>query len=432
MAAGRVFWTLRSSQPVRRPLTSIPPHSEAIGTPAAATDGFVLRVRDGHGKAQRLEIRAASEADALRKAIARGQQVLAIERADRAPSSRERGGQFPLILFTQELLALLDAGLNLTEAIDTLMAKEHRKESRRVIEAVQRQLHQGHKLSDAMAAQPAQFPPVYVATVRASERTGDLSQALARYVAYQLQFDALRKKLIAASIYPVILLVVGVLVSLFLLGYVVPSFSMLFESSSNELPWLSGRLIRFGQLVQAHQGMALSIVAAVAALALAVGLHPTGRATVVRTVLGMPLLRARAAEFRLARLYRALSLLLASGIPLNRALTMVDGLLPAAEAAALLQVRRGVEQGRSLSESLKSAGLSSPVADSLIRVGEQSGQLASMLERTARFSDETFGRWVDLTSRLLEPALMVLIGGVIGTVVVLMYMPIFEIAGTLK
>jgi len=149
-------------------------------------------------------------------------------------------------------------------------------------------------------------------------------------------------------------------------------------------------------------------------------------------VLRLPWLSTKANEFRLARFYRAVSLLLAAGIALPRAMGMVTGLLGPAQQDQLARCRLAVEHGHSLSAALLESGLASPVAESLIKVGERSGQMAEMLERTARFSDEEFSRWVDWASRLLEPVLMLVIGGVIGTVVVLMYMPIFDLAGSLS
>jgi general secretion pathway protein F len=149
-------------------------------------------------------------------------------------------------------------------------------------------------------------------------------------------------------------------------------------------------------------------------------------------VLRLPLLSQQADAFRLARFYRAVSLLLTAGIPLSRALEMVAGLLNSAQQQALARSRLAIEEGQPLSMALAAQGLSTPVADSLIKVGERSGQMAQMLERTASFADDEFSRWVDWASRLLEPILMTVIGVVIGAVVVLMYLPIFELAGSLQ
>lgn len=407
-----------------------PPSAAARGGDAALLP-VRLQVRGADGATRVLDIVAPNDAEATRCAAARGFTVLAI--VSPAPQARpQRRGTFPLVLFSQELLALLDAGLNLTEALATLLGKERRPAVRGVLARVVHELSEGRNFSDVLAHWPEHFPEVYVATIRASERTGDLGPALARYVAYELQFDTLRRKLVSALIYPVMLLVVGGFVTLFLLGYVVPRMSAVYESAGREVPWMSAVLLGLGKAIHAHWPtvlVALAVAAALAGLTLA---RPAGRRALLDTLLGLPWLARKTLEFRLARLYRALGLLLASGIALPRAMGMVDGLLGAAQRAHLLRARALVEQGQSLSAALLAERLASPVADSLIKVGERSGQLAAMLERTARFHDDDLARWIDWASRLLEPVLMLLLGLVIGGVVVLLYMPIFELAGSLQ
>lgn len=398
-----------------------------------------LRVRDVDGRARDVQIRAPSMAEAVRRATARGLQVLAtgggastgIGADAKAALSLAWRGRFDVSLFSQELLALLDAGLNVTEAIDALHAKERRPAARVVFERMRAALQEGRSLSEALSVQPKVFGDIYVATVHASERTGNLGEALARYVAYELQFDAVRRKLISASIYPAMLSLVGLFVTLFLLGYVVPSFSAMFDETSRDVPWLSAQLMRAGQAIHAHWGLATALIAVAFAAVVIVALHPVSRAALVEWVLRAPGIAARVAQFRHARLFRALGLLLSSGVPLTQALGMVGGLLGPEQLAALSRVRLDVNEGHPLSAALLAAGLSDPVSDSLLRVGERSGQLSAMLDRAARFGDEAFTRWMDWASRLLEPMLMVAIGGVIGTVVVLMYMPIFALAGGL-
>lgn len=392
---------------------------------------FRLQVQHAGRPVEWVELAAATESDAILQSAARGWQVLAID-ASQGSAVHPGRGVFPLLLFSQELLALLEAGLNLTEALATLQAKEPAGPTRERLSSVLQALREGRNLSDVLESHPGDFPDVYVATVRASERTGDLPHALARYIAYQLQFEGIRKKLISASIYPVMLLVVGSFVTLFLLGYVVPRFSAVYASSGRDLPWLSLALLAFGKALHAHWQLSLAAFVAVAGGAGAALSRPAGRRWLGAQVLKVPALARRADAFRLARFFRAVSLLLASGISLPRALGMVTGLLGAGQQRALAAARLAVDQGQPLSQALRDQGLSDPVADSLIRVGERSGQMAEMLERTARFHDEDFARWVDWASRLLEPMLMVLIGLVVGTVVVLMYMPIFDLAGTLQ
>lgn len=408
-----------------------------LTTDAALPSGHVrlrLKVQGADGGARWLEETAASEADAVRRAAARGLRVLAVDSTTGSAAGIAGGaaaGAFPLMLFSQELLALLDAGLNLNEALGTLRAKERQLPVRAVLSEVLQALQEGRNFSDVLAAMPQHFPEVYVATVRASERTGGLPQALARYVAYQIQFETLRKKLVSAAIYPAMLLIVGGFVTLFLLGYVVPRFAGVYESSGREMPWMSTLLLAFGQQLNDHWQVTVSaVLLAVGLLAWTLGRAP-GRLWLLSRFLELPVLAPRADEFRLARFYRAVSLLLAAGIALPRAMGMVTGLLGAHQQAGLARCRLAVEEGQSLSVALVAAGLASPVAESLIKVGERSGQMSEMLERTARFVDDDFARWVDWASRLLEPLLMTLMGLVIGGVVVLMYLPIFELAGSL-
>lgn len=390
-----------------------------------------LQVLGAEGFPRSIEFTGLSESEAIRRAVSRGMRVLSIESSASEAAPTRAAQRFPLMLFTQELLALLDAGLNLTEALSTLHAKERHASVRATVGELLRVVREGKNFSDVLANMPQHFPVVYVATVRASERTGDLPQALARYIAYQLQFETIRKKLISASIYPAMLLIVGSFITLFLLGYVVPRFSSVYESSGRAMPWLSSVLLVFGKVIYNHWIMAvLGLISGLCLLGWLISRHE-GRAWILNQVLRIPWLSARVDEFRLARFYRAVSLLLAAGIALPRAMGMVTGLLGANQRERLALCRQQVEQGQSLSDALLLAGLASPVAESLIKVGERSGQLAEMLERTARFQDEDFARWIDWTSRLLEPVLMLVIGVVIGTVVVLMYMPIFGLTESL-
>ncbi len=393
-----------------------------------------VKVQTPDGSQQWRDMHGVSESEAVRKLVARGLRVLAVDSGSAAPAAVPLRGRerFGLLLFSQELLALLDAGLNLTEALETLHAKERQAAAHDVLTRVLHLLREGRSFSDVLASMPQHFPEVYVATVRASERTGDLPQTLARYIAYQAQFDAIRKKLVSAAIYPAMLLVVGGFVTLFLLGYVVPRFAAVYETSGRDLPWMSAALLAVGRAIYQHGAMALVALVLVLAAAGWLVFSGQGRQAVLSKVLQLPVLARRVDEFRMARFYRAVSLLLAAGIPLSRAMGMVTGLLSGEQQRRLLRCRQAVEEGQSLSVALVATSLASPVAESLVRVGERSGQLAQMLERTAQFSDDDFARWVDWTSRLLEPVLMTVIGVVIGVVVVLMYLPIFDLAGSLQ
>src|SRR5262249_36995712 len=152
----------------------------------------------------------------------------------------------------EALRVFLRPGLPRVEAIETLAEREKRSGFRALLDRVAAILRQGNKLSSALQQSPQAFPPLYVATIQASERTSDLAPSLERYVAYQAQLEAIRKRLVNASIYPVLLLTVGGLVSFFLLAYVVPRFSRIYEERNIDLPVFSKILLGWGQLVEGH------------------------------------------------------------------------------------------------------------------------------------------------------------------------------------
>jgi general secretion pathway protein F len=273
---------------------------------------------------------------------------------------------------------------------------------------------------------------LYVATIRASETTGGLSEALSRYVAYQTQIDAVRKKIVSASIYPALLMGVGLLVMLFLLGYVVPRFSTIYEGMGTELPWLSKLLLQWGQLLQSNGVAVFVALAGGAALLGSAVTRPRARAWVMHRAWQIPAFGTRMRIYQLARFYRTLGMLLRGGIPVRQALDMVTDLLHPALRAQLRLAAANISEGRSVSYSMEAHRLTTPVAARMLRVGERSGRMGEMMERAASFYDEEMARWVDWFTRLFEPLLMAFIGLVIGLIVVLMYLPIFELAGSVQ
>lgn len=382
---------------------------------------------------QEYALEAADETEAMRQAKAQGHFVLAIkQRHSWRDWLESRRARFPLALFSQELLALLEAGLTLVEAIETLAEKEHRPETRKVLQQVLGALSEGHPLSFALQQFPAHFPVLYVASVRASEKTGDLSKALTRYIAYQLQMDALRKKIIGASIYPVLLIAVGALVMLFLIGYVVPRFSLVYEQMGSDLPLFSQLLMNLGQLLREYAPL-IGAIAALALSGLAYGAtRPACKQWLVHELWRIPALGNRMKNYQLARFYRTLGMLLQGGTPIMAALNMAADLLQSSLRQQLVRASASIDEGLSISQAMERHDLTTPVASRLLAVGERSGRMGDMMDRIAGFYDDEMARWVEWFSKLFEPILMAVIGVIIGVIVVLMYFPIFELAGSIQ
>jgi general secretion pathway protein F len=392
----------------------------------------IKALRRGEGVSL-LSISAANKNDAANLAKGQGYTVLGIKGGGFTfPRLGKARNWFPLVLFSQELLALLDAGLSLVEALEVLAEKERHSGARKVFDSIVARLYEGQTLSASLQDFPNVFPPLYVATVRASEKTGGLSEALARFVAYQSQLDFVRKKIVAASIYPVLLMVVGGLVVLFLMSYVVPKFSVIYEGSGASLPWLSKLLLQWGGLLHAH-GQAV-LLATTAALAAAVyGLtRPSLRELLLLKLWHIPAIGERMHVYQLARFYRTLAMLLKGGIPVVTALDMVSGLLQPVLQGKLKLASLAIREGQAVSRAMETQGLTTAVALRMLRVGERTGNMGEMMERIAAFYDEEMARWVEWFTKLFEPILMALIGLVIGVIVILMYMPVFDLAGSIE
>jgi general secretion pathway protein F len=376
------------------------------------------------------EYDALDEADARRQATGRGARVLSAEPVSQI--ARFKKSRLNLTQFSNELIALLDAGLSLIEALDALTEKERDEAVRAVFDGIRRRLYEGVSFSVALAEYPTSFSALYVATVRASERSGVITESLKRYVTYQEQIDLLKKRLINASIYPAVLFVVGILVVVFLVGYVVPRFSGIYEDIGGDLPLASRLLMSWGKLLAAHGWTVFFAFIAFVVFGVRGILKPAFRAKIAALVSKIPTVGYQLEIYQLARLYRTTGMLLRGGIPVVTAFEMTRGLLSADSQPKLETATRAIREGQSMTEALSNYGLTTPVAERMLRVGEKSGNMGEMMERIAAFYDEEMSRWVDIATRLIEPAMMTVIGLVIGAVVVLMYFPIFELAGSIR
>ncbi len=378
-------------------------------------------------------LQASDAADAQAQAQALGLEVLSVAPASLLSrlQSPQGGVKFPLLLFSQELLQLLNSGVSLMEAIETLAEKEARAPVRDVLQGIMTSLRQGKPFSTALEEAPTAFEPLYVASVRASEHTSGLSESLGRYIAYATQLETLRGRLVSAAIYPVILVAVSSLVILFLMGYVVPRFAHIYEDMGGELPLMSRLLLQGGLLLEQYWYVLLLALGALAAVLLAGGARLAAK-RLLGLLWRIPAVGERMRVYQLARLYRTLGMLLRGGIAIVPALDMVSGLLSTALQPRLLEASRNVREGQAISHAFEAAGLTTPVSLRMLRVGERAGTMGEMMERAAAFHDDEMARWAEWVTRLLGPLLMLVMGLVIGTVVVLMYMPIFQLAESVR
>ena len=343
-----------------------------------------------------------------------------------------RKQSFPVVLFSQELLSLLDAGLSLIEALETLAEKEIRTEIKKTLTKIISFLYEGHTLSYALEKSEANFPPLYIETVRASEKTGALSEVMMRYIDYQKKIDNVRSQIISALIYPALVTAVGGLVMMFLMFYVVPRFSQIYADVGSKIPFMSRLLMGWGVFIANHGWQVLAATIALLGAAAYAAVRPASKDWIMRKLWQTPAIGARLRLYQLARFYRSLGMLLRGVMPVVPALQMVSGLLQASLRSQLAQASQYVREGRSISHAMEEYGLTTPVALRMLRVGERTGQMGEMMERIAAFYEEETARWLERFIKLFEPLLMTFVGLAIGVIVVLMYFPIFELAGSIQ
>ncbi|HWJ95560.1 MAG TPA: type II secretion system F family protein [Telluria sp.] len=371
---------------------------------------------------------AADEADARRQLEARGLYVSAVEPA-RGRLVRQRGGKLSLVLFSQELLALLSAGLGIVEGLEALLEKEANPAARGVLERLLAGLREGKRFSTVLAAQPALFPPLYVGIVRAAEGTSDLPRALERFIDYQQRIDQVRAKIVSASIYPMILLGVGGAVSIFLITYVVPRFAEVYQGAGRDLPWMSRMMLGWGQFAAHHGALLAAAGVVIAAGAVVLFRRVMRQGGVARVLARLPGIGERVRIVELSRLYLTLGMLTEGGITIVNAIDTVQGMVSPALRRKLAAARAAIESGQPLSEAFDANGLATPISLRMLRVGERTGDMGPMLTQSAAFYDGEISRWIDRFTRTFEPLLMAAIGLVVGTIVLLLYMPIFDLAG---
>lgn len=339
---------------------------------------------------------------------------------------------FPVRLFAQELAILMDSGIALLEALQTLREKEASGATYEVLSNLIVCLEQGQSFGQALKAQKQSFDALFTASIEASQATGQVPHALRQHAEYLGWLQNLRGKFLSALIYPAILITVGLLVMFFLITFVIPRFAQIYDEMGSELPALTGALLAVGRVINGNLSIFILLVLGVLALTVWAWHSPMVRNRAVRTLWRMPGLGERMRVIELATLYRTLGMLLKAGVPAVSAVQACVPLVSTSLRASLQAAHGHIRDGARMSDSLHGAFLTTPVSLRMIRVGERSGELGAMLLRAATFYDEEIARFSDFVGRVVSPILMLMMGLMIGTMVLLMYLPIFQVADQIR
>ena len=335
------------------------------------------------------------------------------------------------LIFNSQFVTLIRAGLPILKSLDLLADRLTDPKLGPYIKSVRDEVRQGNLLSEAFRAQGI-FPKTYVTSVMAGEKSGSLGETLERFIAYQKLALAVRKKVLVSLLYPSVLIVLVILLMVFLVTYVVPSFAELYTSMSAKLPSVTLFLIAIGTTARAYV-----VVGAVALLILGVSLFywartESGSEKVDMVRMRMPVLGSIWIKYQVAQFSRVLSTLLTGGIPLVQGLeTAADSLGTALLRKSLEKAGRLVREGQPLSGSLSTTGVFPPLAIDMIEVGESTGALPQMLTSVAEFYEDDVNTRMTAALSLIEPAIMIFMGAFVAFVLIALYLPIFSLADTI-
>ncbi|QHH96419.1 type II secretion system F family protein [Acinetobacter dispersus] len=347
--------------------------------------------------------------------------------------SFKKGPSFNVVIFVHELKTLLHSGLSITEGLDVLLSHHAESNPNSPIYRIRDALNQGVPLSDAMLKCGENiFPPLLIATVAASERNGTLIQALTSYIRYDEQISSLKSKIYNASMYPILLVGMALMVTLFLLMYLVPRFGAIYDGVDMDLPLASKLMLELGVWLGDYRWYVIGIMVVGFIWLVRKVILQGIENTLMQLLSGFSPLRKRLEVVFLSRFFRGLALLLDAGASVIQSFDMLGSILSPVQQQQLLRAKDLVLQGNSLSDSLYQAGLRTSVSARLLAAGDQNGEISAMLRQSADFHDLDLSQFIERFSRLLEPVLMLAIGLFIGMIVVLLYMPIFEMASGLQ
>jgi type IV pilus assembly protein PilC len=397
---------------------------------------FVLKYADPRGEVHQQVAEAVSEKDLRERYQQQGFLIYSIKPrnaiAGVTVGGRKKINLEKFLIFNQQFVTLVRAGLPILKALDLLSERLTDAKLAPYIKAVREEVKNGALLSDAFAAQSV-FPPIYVTSVLAGEKSGALGEVLDRYITYQRLALAVRKKLLLSLVYPALLIVLVIALMVFLVTFVVPKFADLYHSLSAQLPAATEILIAVG--TTARNYILFGFVALIGAIIAFRYWSKTenGEMIVDRWRLRTPLLGEIWIKYQVAQFARVMSTLLVGGIPLLQAMeTSSSSLGTRLLKKNLAQAGQKVKEGVALSAALAEAKIFPALSIDMMEVGESTGALPQMLASVAEFYEDDVNTRMTASLSLIEPAIMIFMGCFVSFVLVALYLPIFSLADTLR
>jgi type IV pilus assembly protein PilC len=337
-----------------------------------------------------------------------------------------------LLIFNQGFATLLRAGLPVVESLETMVESCEGAALGDALREVVKKVKEGSSLSLAMSGSPSVFSRLYVASVAAGEKTGDLVPSLMGHIEYQKRTDAIRKKIVSSAIYPVILALASIGVVIFLITYVVPSFAGLYMDTGAELPMPTRVLIGFSDLLKAYFLLIIAVIVIGVLWFKSFARSKRGTFLLDGISLRLPYLGVILGGYAMAKFTRTLGMVLNSGVPLLEGLRMSKGVLANAVLEEKLErIITNTEHGGVVSDSMEKEHFMLPLTMRMFAVGERSASLNLILAEIADYHDQDVNHKVGILTNFIEPLLMIVMGSIVAVIVVLMYLPIFQMGNNI-
>lgn len=411
---------------------------------------FEVKVKDKRGKVYFKTLSADSPDAAKQKMKGGGYTVVGIKEKGGAKAGGAAGGGDlmaklnemtepavklkDLTVFSRQFATMINAGVSMVRSLGILAEQTESKKLQRALNAIKDQVEQGQPLSDSMAKYPKIFNTLYTGMVKAGEAGGVLDGVLGRVATFLESQSRLNSQIKGAMAYPATVGCFAMLVSFVMLKFIVPMFSGMFEQMGAKLPAFTQLLVDVSNFMGTIYF--LLVIAAIGGLVYGFIMYrntPKGRFVTDGAFLKLPVFGDLLRKVAVARFSRTLGTLLKSGVPLMGALEIVrDSIGNTVVAAALEDVRISVSEGEGLSKPLEKARVFPPMVTQMVSIGEETGAIDAMLEKIADFYDEEVETAVHALTSMMEPLMMVGIGGIVGSIIIGMYLPIFDIVNKIK
>lgn len=395
---------------------------------------FVLKYADAQGAIHQQMETAETEDDLRQRYSDRGLLVYSVKphrsllNLDLGAKQRGRINLEQFLIFNQQFVTLVRAGLPILKALELLRSNIKNRKLAAHIEAIYQQVKTGIPISQAFRARQA-FPPIYTTSLMAGEKSGSLPDVIDRFVHYQKVALAVRKKILVSLIYPAVLVTLVLVLILFLVTYVVPEFAALYDSMDATLPYMTQLLVAFGVTFSEHLLLVSLVSAAMVFSFMAWMRSETARDSFDRFKRRIPIFGIIWLKYQVAQICRLLSTLLQGGIPLLQALeTAGESMGSKLMQNAIQQSRVSVKEGQALSTSMAQTGVFPELAVEMVQVGESTGALPAMLNSVAEFFEDDVNTRMTAVLSLIEPAIMIFMGLFVAFVLIALYLPIFTLA----